>query len=192
MKKILGIAGSPRKEGNTHILVSEILRGAKKAGARTDLISLSNLRIKECDACYTCWETEVCRINDGMKRIYKKLIDSDCIVLGTPMYWFGPSVSMKALIDRLLYFDCSKNKDKIKGKEVVLAIAFAGKDPNTANPLLRMIEMSARYLGMKLKGKILAPGVLEKGAIKKKKKKLKEAFNLGRSIILSPVGRGVR
>ncbi len=182
MKKVLGIAGSPRKGSNTHILVSEILRGAKKAGARTELISLSNLRIKECDACYTCWETEVCRINDGMKRIYKKLIDSDCIVLGTPMYWFGPSVSMKALIDRLLYFDCSKNKDKIKGKGVVLAIAFAGDDPSTANPLLRMIEMSARYLGMKLKGKILAPGVPEKGAMKKKKKKLKKAFNLGRSI----------
>jgi multimeric flavodoxin WrbA len=182
MKKILGIAGSPRKGGNTHILVSEILKGAKKAGARTELISLSNLRIKECDACYTCWETEVCRINDGMKRIYKKLIDSDCIVLATPMYWFGPTVLMKAFIDRLLYFCCSKSEDKIKGKEVVLAIVFADGDPTTANSLLKMLTMTVEYLGMKLKGKILAPGVLEKGAIKKKKKKLKEAFNLGRSI----------
>lgn len=184
MKKILGIAGSPRKGGNTHILVSEILRGAKKAGAKTELISLSNLRIKECDGCHTCWETEVCIINDGMKRIYKKLMDSDCIVLATPMYWFGPTVLMKAFIDRLFYFCCSKSENKIKGKEAILATVFADGDTTTANSLLKMLTMTIEYLGMKLKGKIMVPGVGEKGAIniKEKKKKLKEAFNLGRSI----------
>ena len=182
MKKVLGIVGSPRKGGNTHILVSEILRGARRMGARTELVSLGNLRIKECDGCHTCWETETCTINDGMKGIYKKLMDSDCIILATPMYWFGPTVSMKALIDRLVYFCCSKNEDKIKGKEVVLATVQAGEDPNEANPLMRMLEMSIRYLGMKLKGKIIVPGVAEKGAIRKKKRKLKEALNLGRLI----------
>ncbi len=182
MKKVLGIAGSPRKGGNTHILVSEILRGAKKAGAKTELVSLSNLRIKECDGCHTCWDTEVCWINDGMKRIYEKLMDSDCIILATPMYWFGPSVAMKALIDRLVYFCDSKTADKIKGKEVVLALAFAGDDPRDARPLMKMLTMTTDYLGMRLKGKILAPGVGEKGAIRKKKRKLKEAFNLGRLI----------
>ncbi|MDH5174301.1 MAG: flavodoxin family protein [Elusimicrobiota bacterium] len=182
MKKVLGIAGSPRKGGNTHILVSQILKGAREAGARTELVSLSNLRIKECDGCHTCWETEVCRINDGMKKIYKKLMDSDCIILATPMYWFGPTVAMKALIDRLVYFCSAKNEDKIKGKEVVLALAFAGDDSRDAAPLLKMLTMTTDYLGMKLKGKILAPGVGEKGAIRKKKRKLKEAFNLGRSI----------
>ena len=184
MKKVLGIVGSPRKGGNTHILVSEILKGARDVGARTELISLGKLRIKECDACYTCWETEVCRINDGMKRIYKKLMASDSIILATPMYWFGPTVLMKAFIDRLLYFCCSKSEDKIKGKEVVLAIVFADGDTTTASSLLKMLTMTVEYLGMKLKGKIMVPGVGEKGAINitKKKKKLKEAFNLGRSI----------
>jgi len=182
MKRVLGIVGSPRKGGNTHILVSEILKGAREAGARTELLPLGKLKIEECDGCHTCWDTEICVINDGMKRIYKKLMDSDCIVLATPMYWFGPTVLMKAFIDRLLYFCCSKNENKIKGKEVVLASVFADEDSTTANPLLRMLTMTVEYLGMKLKGKILAPGVGEKGAIKKKKRKLKEAFNLGRSI----------
>jgi len=109
-------------------------------------------------------------------------MDSDSIVLGTPMYWFGPTVPMKAFIDRLVYFCSAKNEDKIKGKEVVLALAFAGDDPRDATPLLKMLMMTTDYLGMKLKGKILVSGVGEKGAIKKKKSKLKEAFNLGRSI----------
>lgn len=182
MRKILGIAGSPRKGGNTHILVSEILKGARSAGARTELISLANLRIKECDGCHTCWETEVCRIKDGMRGIFNKLMDNDCIVLATPIYWFGPTVPMKALIDRLVYFCCSKNEDKIKGKEVVIATVQAGEDPNSANPLLRMLEMSMRYLGMKLKGEIVVPNVGNKGAIRKKKRKLQEAFKLGRLI----------
>jgi multimeric flavodoxin WrbA len=179
VKKVLGIVGSPRIGGNTHILVSQILKGAREMGARTELISLGNLRIKECDGCHTCWETEICRINDGMRGIYNKLMKSDCIVLASPVYWFGPTVSMKAFIDRLVYFCCSKNEDKIKGKEVVLATVQAGEDPNEANPLIRMLEMSIRYLGMKLKGKIIVPNVAEKGAIKKKKSKLKEALNLG-------------
>jgi len=102
MKKVLGIVGSPRKGGNTHILVSEILKGAREAGARTELLPLGKLKIEECDGCHTCWETEVCWINDGMKGIYKKLMESDCIVLATPMYWFGPTVPMKAFIDRLV------------------------------------------------------------------------------------------
>jgi multimeric flavodoxin WrbA len=182
VKKVLGLVGSPRKGGNTHILVSQILRGAREMGARTELIYLGNLRIKECDGCHSCWETRTCIINDGMKGIYKKLMESDCIVLASPLYWFGPTVAMKAFIDRLVYFCCSKNEDKIKGKEVVLATVQAGEDANEANPLIRMLEMSVRYLGMKLKGKIIVPGVGEKGAIKSKKSKLKQALNLGRLI----------
>jgi len=182
LKKVLGIVGSPREGGNTHILVSQILKGAREAGAKTELIFLGKLRIKECDGCHECWETEICRINDGMKGIYKKLMESDTIILATPMYWFGPTVSMKALIDRLVYFCSEKTEDKIKGKEVVLATVFAGDDPAEASPLLKMLTMSVRYLGMKIKGKIIVPGVAEKGAINKKKSKLKEALNLGRLI----------
>jgi len=182
MRKVLGIVGSPRIGGNTHILVSQILKGARENGARTELVSLGNLRIKECDGCHTCWDTEVCWINDGMKRIYKKLMESDCIILGSPTYWFGPTVPMKAFIDRLVYFCSPKTEDKIKGKETVLAIVLADEDPSSANPLLRILEMTVRYLGMRIKGKIVVPGVGEKGAIRKKKRKLKEALNLGRLI----------
>jgi len=182
VKRVLGVVGSPRKGGNTQILVSEILKGAREAGARTELLPLGKLRIEECDGCHTCWETEVCRINDGMTGVYGKLMENDCIILATPMYWFGPTVPMKAFIDRLVYFCCPKNEDKIKGKKVVLAIVFAGSDASDATPLLKMLTMTTDYLGMKLKGKILAPGVGEKGAINRKKRKLKEAFNLGRLI----------
>ncbi len=53
MKKILGVVGSPRRNGNTHILVSRILDGAGKAGARTEILFLDDLHIQECDGCHT-------------------------------------------------------------------------------------------------------------------------------------------
>ena len=90
MKRILGIAGSPRKNGNTHLLVSKILEGAKEAGASAECLFLEDLNIKECDGCHVCWQGKGCSKKDDMNFIYPKLIESDVIVFGTPVYWYGP------------------------------------------------------------------------------------------------------
>ena len=64
MKKVLGIVGSPRKKGNTHILVSRILEGAETEGATTDLVLLSKLKIRECNGCHACWKGNSCAKRD--------------------------------------------------------------------------------------------------------------------------------
>ena len=56
MPKILGIVGSPRKKGNTHILVSKMLEGAEAEGAETDILLLGKLEIRECTGCHACWK----------------------------------------------------------------------------------------------------------------------------------------
>lgn len=56
MKKVLGVVGSPRRRGNTHILVSKVLKGEEKAGASTELIFFNDWTIQECDGCHVCWE----------------------------------------------------------------------------------------------------------------------------------------
>ena len=58
--KILGVVGSPRRNGNTHILVSRILEGARQEGAIADTIFLNDLDIKECDGCHVCWKSAKC------------------------------------------------------------------------------------------------------------------------------------
>lgn len=67
--KILGVVGSPRKNGNTHILVSRILEGAKVNGAFTDSLFLNNLTIRECDGCHVCWKGKPCTKNDDMNNV---------------------------------------------------------------------------------------------------------------------------
>jgi len=69
MQKILGVMGSPRKKGNTHILISRILDGARSEGARGDTLFLGDLAIRECDGCHACWQGKECSKNDDMNDI---------------------------------------------------------------------------------------------------------------------------
>jgi len=182
MKTILGIVGSPRKDGNTHILLSKILEGAKAAGAATELILLSDSKIGECDGCHACWKGRRCSKNDDMIDIYPKIIASDVIVFGTPVYWYGPTALMKAFVDRFVYFNSPKNRALIRGKEAAIAVPLEEKNPSTAALVEAFFEKSLAYLEMKLIGRVIAPGVGEKGEILAKKKVLAEAYELGRSM----------
>jgi multimeric flavodoxin WrbA len=179
MKKILGIMGSPRKKGNTHILVSKILEGAKSEGGAGEILFLDDLTIRECDGCYRCWQGKECNKNDDMNKIYPKIIESAGIIFGTPVYWYGPTALIKAFLDRLVYFNCPENRKKIKGKPAVLAIPFEEEDPATADLVKAMFEKSLQYLEMDLIGTIIVPGVTKRGEIIKKQNPLKEAYNLG-------------
>lgn len=182
MQKILGIMGSPRRNGNTHILLSQILAGAETEGATGDILLLDDLTIQECNGCHACWEGKDCSKNDDMNRIYPKIIESDGIVFGTPVYWYGPTALMKVFIDRFVYFNCPENREKIRGKSAALAIPFEEEDPQTAALLESFFEKSLGYLEMNLIGTILVPGVTRKGEIKEKEAKLHEANELGKKL----------
>jgi multimeric flavodoxin WrbA len=182
MKKILGIMGSPRRNGNTHILVSRILEGAESEGAEGDILLLDDLAIKECNGCHVCWEGKDCSKDDDMNSIYPRVIESDAIIFGTPVYWYGPTALMKGFIDRFVYFNCPENREKIRGKPVVLAVPFEEEDPETAALLVSFFEKSLGYLEMNLIGTILVPGVTRKGEMKEKEAKLQEAYELGKKL----------
>ena len=182
MKKILGVIGSPRRNGNTHILVSRILEGAREHGAETKTIFLHDLDIRECDGCHTCWKGKPCSKKDDMNTVYPAVIESDAIIFGTPLYWYGPTALMKGFIDRFVYFNCPENRKKIKGKAAVIAVPFEEENPQAADLLVSFFEKSLAYLEMNLVARILAPGVGRKGEILQKEKYLSEGFTVGRSL----------
>jgi multimeric flavodoxin WrbA len=183
MIKILGVVGSPRKKGNTHILVSRILDGAKAEGADAEIVFLSDLDIRECDGCHICWKGRQCSKKDDMNVLYPKIIESDVIIFGTPVYWYGPTALMKCFIDRFVYFNCPENRAKIRGKSAILAIPFEEDNINTANLLVSFFVKSFKYLEMRITGKILCPGVSARGEILKKDKLLKKGYQLGQKIL---------
>ena len=86
-KRVLGIVGSPRRGGNTEILVDTVLRGAEEAGALTEKVILNNLEIAPCQACdVACEETGECIQQDDMVKVVEQMQRSEIWVLGTPVY----------------------------------------------------------------------------------------------------------
>jgi len=156
-------------------------------------VPLGDLTIAECDGCYRCWEAEGCSKNDDMQKLYKQIIESDGFIFGTPVYWYGPTALMKAFVDRLVYFNCEKNRRKIRGKKAVLAVPFEDEDEETARLVEGFFEKSLNYLEMVVFGKVLVPGVGKKGEVLKKKEKLNEAFDLGKALVTQiELGKGKR
>jgi multimeric flavodoxin WrbA len=190
MRKILAIVGSPRKGGNTDILVQKTAEGAVSKGTQVETLRLGELNIRECDGCHVCWpakrrglarggQRKSCGKRDDMLAIYPKIIESDAIIFGTPVYWYGPTALMKCFIDRLVYFNCPENRPKIKNKPAVIAIPFEEENSETARPVVEFFENCLNYLEMKLIGKIVVGGVGAKGEILKKPDRLKETYELG-------------
>lgn len=184
MKKILAVVGSPRRNGNTHILVSKITEGAQTNGAVVDELFLGDLSIKECNGCHICWKGKDCSKKDDMQAVYPKIMQSDIIIFGTPVYWYGPTSLMKAFIDRFVYFNCSENREKIKDISTVIAIPFEEECLDTAAPVVDFFERCFKYLQLRLIGKIIVPGVSAKGEINRKAEHLQKAYEMGKTITL--------
>jgi len=184
MKRILGIIGSPRKRGNTDVLVSALLDAAAQHGAHTDRVYLGDLTIRECDGCHACWAEKPtpCPKADDMNNLYLLLAECDAVVFGTPVYWYGPTALMKAFIDRFVYFNCPANRVKIRGKAAAIVIPFEENDPAVADPTIVFFEKSLAYLEMNLVGRIIVPNVTRRGEVKDHTDRLSEAADLGRRL----------
>jgi multimeric flavodoxin WrbA len=118
--RILGIVGSPRKGGNTEILMGEVLRVAQEAGWETEMFRMSEKRVGPCDACAACFETGSCVVQDDMQELYAMMDRADGIVIGSPVYFGSVSAQTKAIMDRM--FALLKRralKDKVAGSLVV-------------------------------------------------------------------------
>jgi multimeric flavodoxin WrbA/protein-tyrosine-phosphatase len=97
---VLGLQGSPRTKGNTSILLSSFLTEAERLGARTEYLDVAKKNISPCQECGTCEKKGFCPIDDDMQQIYPLLRQADIIVMATPIFFYGPTAQMKAVIDR--------------------------------------------------------------------------------------------
>ncbi|MBW1710568.1 MAG: flavodoxin family protein [Deltaproteobacteria bacterium] len=118
--KVLGIVCSPRKGGNTEILVSEALESARLAGHETEMILVADKNITPCDGCGACVKEGVCVIDDDMQAIYRQLELADGIIFGTPVYFINVSAQAKAIIDRTYAFLFHR---KLRGKVAAALVA---------------------------------------------------------------------
>ena len=101
---ILGIAASPRRGGNSEILLDEALRGAQSVGANVEKKVLQDMRIAPCQECYNCHSKGECIIKDDMAVLSSGFRLCDHIILASPIFFYGVSAQAKGMIDRCQSF----------------------------------------------------------------------------------------
>jgi multimeric flavodoxin WrbA len=120
--KVLGIVGSPRRNGNTEILMAHTLKAVAESGLDTEIIFLAGKDIRGCNACMACSKKEECPINDDLFPIYLKMKEADGIILSSPVYFGSATAVIKALMERTGYlsrFNGEIFKGKVGGPLVV-------------------------------------------------------------------------
>jgi len=189
--KILGIGGSPRKGGNTDILLDNFLEGAKSAGAETKKVLLREYSIEPCIGCEACRKARACtRFHDGMDLLYPEIEETLGLVLGTPTYNYNVTAPMKAFIDRLYpYYNFADVRpgaySSRLGNQGRKALVFTVCEQVKIEEMgfaLEALEMPLEALGYDVLEKFLATGYFEKGAVSKDGDLLKKAFEAGRKL----------
>ena len=175
--KILALCCSPRKQGNTEILLREALKGAKQEGAEIEFFSIAGKDIQPCDGCRACDKTGVCCIKDDVTALFKKMLAADGIIFGTPIYSYSVTPWLRSIIDRTVSL----------------------KSPNSLNNKVAGVVATAGSLGLAdglkdiyfwivtrqmLPANFVAAYGLEKGDVKNLGKCMKAARDLGKQMAL--------
>ncbi|MFX1507353.1 MAG: flavodoxin family protein [Promethearchaeota archaeon] len=183
--KILGIVGSPRQGGNTDILVEEILKGAKESGAETEKILLKELKINPCDGCNVCFKSKNgnCKYEDDFPVVKKKMEECRTWIIGTPVYWWGPTAILKAFIDR--WYEHNITRQFFREKNLILVVASGGGSESYSRHIVGMMEDITRYVGINLIEKIICTGVGRRGDVQNRPEVLIKAFTAGRNLIMN-------
>lgn len=187
--RVLGISGSPVKNGNVNLLIQQVLKGAKSKGAKTEIIYLDELRISPCKSCGRNPEPKFCFIKDDMDKIYTKLKSSDVLVLGSPIYFDTVSAQMKLFLDRC---NCltplvKKNnryyfKSRLKKKRKGVIILVAGEKQRFDYALIPLLGFF-KWANVKFADKLLySHSFFEEGKVKEDKKIMQRAFESGKKL----------
>jgi len=194
--KILGVSGTPRRGGNSDVLLKSILKGAESEGVPTEAVYLRNYKYDPCIGCEKCRKDKICTgLNDGMTLLYPKFIESRGLVLTSPIHWYYVSGLMKCFMDRLYcFFDwphgrkgdgiwkCRLANQKRKMVFSIVCEQDTNKGFGTTSETVRHCMSDCTY---DVVDELLVKSAFSVGEIKKMQHVLDSAFKLGVKLALS-------
>lgn len=187
--RVLGLFGSPRRGGNTDLLLEEMLKGAEEAGAQIERIRISGLEFSPCIECHGCDETGECVLDDDMEMVYPKLLEPDCIILASPIFFYGVTAWTKALIDRVQSLWVRKYRLKLppedpkRRRRGFFISVGATKGTRLFDGAMLTVKYFFDALGLDSAGELFFTGVEAKGDIRNHPTALREAFEAGKGLV---------
>jgi multimeric flavodoxin WrbA len=191
--KLLCIAGSPRRGGNTDRLLNEAVSGASGSGAQIKHITLADLELYPCQHCDGCIQTSGrCVVEDDMQSIHEDLREFNRFILASPIFFMGVTAQAKTMIDRcqalwvikyLLKQPVGIGKD-VNRKGVFISVGATGYD-NLFLGSISTVKSWYKALDVDYAGELLVPGIDNYNAISSHPSALKDAFALGRQLVSS-------
>lgn len=177
-KNVLVLSASPRRGGNSDLLCDQFIMGAKEAGHQAEKIFLRDKEINYCVACDSCLKNEgVCDFKDDMVEILDKMIDSDVLVMATPVYFYTMNAQMKALIDRTY-----PKYTQMIDKDIYLIATAANPDKEAMKRTIDgFIGFTSLLPGAEEKGIIYGTGAWNIGDIKGSST-MSEAYEMGKTV----------
>jgi multimeric flavodoxin WrbA len=187
--KVIAFLGSPRKDGNTDLLLKEVVRGVEESGSGVRIFDLNSMNIDPCQDCGGCDETGECMYRDDMDDVYDTIKTADRIILASPIFFFALSAQTKLMIDRCQTFWCEKyllkkpiQPGEFGRKGLLILVGGMKKDDGVrcgnscATAFFRTISVPEHKTLSFL-------GVDAKGAILKHPTALKDAYEAGKELV---------
>lgn len=186
--KVTAFMGSPRKGGNTELLLNETIRGVEASGCGVRTFNLNEMRITPCQDCGSCEGTGCCVLADDMSLVYEEIRSADRIIVASPIFFFALSAQTKCMIDRCQSFWCEKYllkrpipEGEHRRKGLLIMVGGMKKEVGvqcgdaTARAFFRTISVGEHRVLSFL-------GVDAKGAILQHPSAMREAFEAGRDL----------
>lgn len=192
MMKVLALLGSPRKGGNSEILLEAVLRGVRTAGENeVEIVRLASLKISPCIACGGCDRTGECVVQDDMIPLYDKLNAASRVILVSPIYFYGITAQAKCFVDRL---QAQWNRKRLlqkkgewlddRGRKGVLLSVAATRGEKVFDGAILVMKYACDAMGVVYGGEVLARGIDRRGDMKKREAELLQAELFGREMML--------
>jgi len=184
----MALFGSPRRGGNTDLLLEEVLKGIGQEEVEIQRVYPAELSISPCRGCRKCEERGKCVINDQMQEVYSRLLQADAIILASPIFFYGLTAQAKTLIDRCQALWARRYVLKMgSGRKARAKGWFIAVGATRGSQLFQGAALTVKYffdaLDAEYIGELFFPGVEKKEEIILHPTALRQAFELGKQIV---------
>ena len=193
-KKIVLVGGSPRRNGNSDLLLKTAADGILSEGVPCEIIFLRDYQYQPCLGCERCRRDKICtRLNDGMSLLYPKIINAQGLILASPVHHYNVTSWMKSFIDRMYcFYDFDNSRPRAwssrlanQNRKAALFGVCEQADAKDMGFVIEAMQLPLEAFGYEMIGAQRTYGVFGKAELKKQTASLDEAFLLGAQLAKS-------